>query len=544
MHSFRCLTLLAFCVVWPGRFSIAGDDAGSIVSPDGTPGTIVLIGGGSVPEEVDGILKREVADGSVVVLPHAAEDRTRAAEAADQWLRKIGVGSVIPAQHQGDLDGVQSQTLEAIRSARGVWICGGQQSRLAEAFAGSEIEIELRKLLARGGIVAGTSAGAAILSRVMIASGATEPNIATGWDIVANGIVDQHFTERQREPRLKLAVKQHPGNFGLGIDEGTAAVIHGRRLQVFGRGAASVVFGATTLRDELVMRVEQGDVADMTQLRRAALARSMEVAKAASPPKVPCVDNGSLMIVGGGGMPDEIVDRFVAFAGGRQARIVVLPTAVSRDETSLEVPGFLRRADVERVTVLPQRGAETESDEFQSAMKDATAVWFGGGRQWHFVDTYEGTTAIELFRDVLRRGGVIGGSSAGATIQGEFLVRGHPLGNTVMMAEGYERGFAFLPGTAIDQHFSQRRRQPDLIPVIQRHSELLGIGIDESTAIVVTGTKVEVLGQHAAHFITTKTAGLSAEQPAEPLSLEEAASRYKSVASGDHIDLRDLIALE
>ena len=104
----------------------------------------------------------------------------------------------------------------------------------------------------------------------------------------------------------------------------------------------------------------------------------------------------------------------------------------------------------------------------------------------------------EMGADVLRRGGVIGGSSAGATIQGEFLVRGHPLGNTVMMAEGYERGFGFLPGTAIDQHFTQRGRHPDLIPVIQRHPKLLGIGIDESTAIVVTGTKVEVLGQHAA----------------------------------------------
>ena len=63
------------------------------------------------------------------------------------------------------------------------------------------------------------------------------------------------------------------------------------------------------------------------------------------------------------------------------------------------------------------------------------------------------------FRDVLNRGGIIGGSSAGASIQAEFMVRGHPLGNQVMMAEGYLRGFNFLPGVAIDQHLTQRERQ-------------------------------------------------------------------------------------
>src|SRR5690606_23155268 len=137
--------------------------------------------------------------------------------------------------------------------------------------------------------------------------------------------------------------------------------------------------------------------------------------------------------------------------------------------------------DVASVTLLPHSRTDEIADQaFETALREATGVWFGGGRQWNFVDAYENTRAIELFHAVLRRGGVIGGSSAGATIQGEYLVRGHPLGNTVMMAEGYERGFAFLPGVAIDQHFSQRQRQPDLLSVIQRHPRLLGIGIDEA----------------------------------------------------------------
>ena len=96
--------------------------------------------------------------------------------------------------------------------------------------------------------------------------------------------------------------------------------------------------------------------------------------------------------------------------------------------------------------------------------------------------------------DVLARGGAIAGSSAGATIQAEYMVRGHPLGNRVMMAEGYERGLGFLPGVAIDQHFTQRRRQDDMAAVKRRFPQLLGIGIDESTAVFVTGHIMEVVG--------------------------------------------------
>ena len=71
-----------------------------------------------------------------------------------------------------------------------------------------------------------------------------------------------------------------------------------------------------------------------------------------------------------------------------------------------------------------------------------------------------------------------------------------------MMAEGYEIGFAFLPGAAIDQHFTQRDRYPDLLPVIRRHPKLLGIGIDEGTAVVVQGSRAEIIGLHSAHFVS------------------------------------------
>ena len=158
-------------------------------------------------------------------------------------------------------------------------------------------------------------------------------------------------------------------------------------------------------------------------------------------------------------------------------------------------------------------------------LKEARGIWFGGGRQWRFVDAYEGTKAVAAFHDVLRRGGVIGGGSAGATIQGDYLVRGSPLGNEEMMAAGYERGFAFLPGTAIDQHFAQRKRFADLSKVVAAFPQLLGIGLDEGTAIIVQGHLAEVMGPNEVHFFDRSN------------PVPEGEPDYTSVAGGGKYDL-------
>ncbi len=106
-----------------------------------------------------------------------------------------------------------------------------------------------------------------------------------------------------------------------------------------------------------------------------------------------------------------------------------------------------------------------------------------------------GTRTQREIEAVLARGGVVGGSSAGATIQGSYLVRGAREGNHIMMARGYEQGFGYLRGVAIDQHLIVRGRQDDLVEVIRAKPGLLGIGLDEPTAIVVKGDRFLVVGQ-------------------------------------------------
>ncbi|MDH3732492.1 MAG: cyanophycinase [Gemmatimonadota bacterium] len=206
---------------------------------------------------------------------------------------------------------------------------------------------------------------------------------------------------------------------------------------------------------------------------------------------------GSLVIVGGAMRDTAIVRRFIDLAGGVDANLVVIPTAGGAPEYDQSYGGLgaFRTLGANRLTVVHTTDpAEADTDAFARPIEEASGVWFPGGRQWRLADAYLGTKTEEALWGVLERGGVIGGSSAGATIQGSYLARGDTGGNTVMMGD-HEVGFGFLKNSAIDQHLLRRNRQFDLIEIVAAHPELLGIGIDENTAIVVQGDRFEVIGQ-------------------------------------------------
>lgn len=208
--------------------------------------------------------------------------------------------------------------------------------------------------------------------------------------------------------------------------------------------------------------------------------------------------NGALLVVGGGALGPEIIGQFVELAGGPDASIVIVPTA-GGDSTygaDCRCADLLRRAGARHVTVLHSYDrAVAESEEFVRPLREASGVWFVGGRQWRLADAYLGTRTERELHALLARGGVIGGTSAGASIQASYLVRGAPEGNTIMMSPGHEEGFAFLRDVAVDQHVLARKRLADLPRVLAAHPELLGIGIDEGTAILVRGDEFEVVGR-------------------------------------------------
>ena len=236
------------------------------------------------------------------------------------------------------------------------------------------------------------------------------------------------------------------------------------------------------------------------------LALSFALALAFAPPAVaqqgpaapPVVgpERGSLVVVGGAMRDPAIYQRFIELAGGPDAKLVMIPTAGGEDEYDAYYQGLnaWREAGARNLTLLHTIDpAEADTDAFIEPLKDADGVFFFGGRQWRLVDAYGGTKTEAAIRAVLDRGGVIGGSSAGASIQGSYLVRGDTRTNEVMMGD-HQVGFGYLRNVGIDQHVLRRNRHFDLIEVVEAHPELLGIGIDENTALVVQGDQAQVIG--------------------------------------------------
>ncbi|MGQ0637150.1 MAG: cyanophycinase [Planctomycetaceae bacterium] len=498
------------------------------IDPAGVRGALVLCGGGRLPESVREEFLKRAGDGQakLVVIPTGSDDDTLESDAravAEIWKSR-GAAEVSILHTRLPEEANDDAFVAPLKSATGVWITGGKQTLIARSYSGTLVERELAALIDRGGVVGGTSAGAACLSRVMIVRG--EIFRDPGLGLVPGAVVDQHFLVRDRRARLLRALEKHPALVGLGVDEATALIISGRSLRCVGDSTVTVCFGANGHCDCEEVTLNPGDESDLTMLRRRALARLDSALSPAGPREIN-VPAGALVIAGGGQLPNEIARRFIDLAGGPEAPIVVLPTGNPDPLPAQPADGrFLEQAGARNVRVLAaRRRDEVESKAFLAAVREARGVWFGGGRQWRFVDAYEATPAVDAFRDVLRRGGVIGGSSAGATIQGEYLVRGSPLGNRQMMCPGYERGFGFLPGAAIDQHAAERQRLGDMSEVVAAHPQLLGISLDESTAIVVQGSTAEVLGKGAAHFYD-RSQPVAAGQP-----------EYESLAAGAKYDL-------
>jgi len=175
----------------------------------------------------------------------------------------------------------------------------------------------------------------------------------------------------------------------------------------------------------------------------------------------------------------------------------VIPTAGQEHNYDEDWPGLnqFKAVGATNLTVLHTRDRSvSNSKAFIELIRGARGVWFSGGRQWRLADAYLDTSVHEELRKLLLRGGVIGGSSAGASIQGTYLVRGDTKTNTIMMGD-HEKGLGFLKNVAIDQHLLKRNRQFDLTEIIEARPDLLGIGIDEDTAIIVRGDKFEVIGK-------------------------------------------------
>jgi cyanophycinase len=210
-------------------------------------------------------------------------------------------------------------------------------------------------------------------------------------------------------------------------------------------------------------------------------------------------ENGSLLIVGGGRITDELWNKFKELMGGEDKHLVVIPTAISSEDDDekflTNIKNDFEKGGFTNVSVLHTRNkTEANSNAFTKVLETASGVWITGGRQWRLADSYLNTKTHDALNKVLDRGGVIAGTSAGATIQGSYLARGDSKTNVIMMGD-HQEGLAFVKNIAIDQHVLARNRQNDMFEILDYKPKLLGIGLDESTGIVVNRNKFTVIGE-------------------------------------------------
>jgi len=217
------------------------------------PGRLVIIGGAEERDGKSEVLREFVrlaggARARVRIISVASDAPEEVASVYTKTFRRLGVRDVRALDVKGRADADGEQASAAVREATGVFFTGGNQLRITRQLGGTRLDATLHRCHEDGLVVAGTSAGAAMMSGVMIVGSAPTMTLRAGMVELGSGLgflpgvlIDQHFEQRGRLRRLLAAIAQHPHELGVGIDENTAAVVEGHTLEVIGGGSVTII---------------------------------------------------------------------------------------------------------------------------------------------------------------------------------------------------------------------------------------------------------------------------------------------------------------
>ena len=266
------LLIASIAILMVDASRLAAAAVQTTVTDQRTPGGALLIaGGGRVTQEIRQRFV-ELAGGphaQIVVIP--ASEPVPGEE--EKWLtpwRNVGCSNVTMLNAHDRAAANSAEFCGVLSQATGVWFSGGYQDFLADRYVDTAVQTCLHDVLHRNGVIGGCSAGAAILSRVMIKEGEINPVEARGLDLISNAIVDQHFLKRNRLWRLQQILESHPDFFGLGVDESTAGVVdvNSWRLTVVGDSYAMVCLPAVSPNSGRIEVLKSGDSAFLSDLRK------------------------------------------------------------------------------------------------------------------------------------------------------------------------------------------------------------------------------------------------------------------------------------
>jgi cyanophycinase len=212
--------------------------------------------------------------------------------------------------------------------------------------------------------------------------------------------------------------------------------------------------------------------------------------------------SGALVVVGGGGTGPDIVAKALALAGGKNAIVVVLPqSSALADAGDDSVKMWLDAGAREAAKVA------FDDPKAAAALRRATLIWMPGGDQTRFMKAIDGTGLAEVIRERHKAGTTVGGTSAGAAVIAEAMFTGDAdLKSITAGATVIAKGLGLWPEALIDQHFLKRQRDNRLISAVMDRPALVGVGIDEGTAVVVQGQSFEVIGRSSVVVIDARGA--------------------------------------
>ncbi|KRE62769.1 cyanophycinase [Nostocoides sp. Soil756] len=237
----------------------------------------------------------------------------------------------------------------------------------------------------------------------------------------------------------------------------------------------------------------------------------------------------------------SLLRQFVTLAGGRKARLVIVPTASSyQDEVAAAYTEVFGRIGVAGVRVVNPGDREEAHDAAAVALvDDATGVFISGGSQLRLSQVFPGTPLGEAIHRAHDRGCVVGGTSAGASIMSDFMISMGEEGVTPRQrASQLSAGLGLLPGVVVDQHFDQRARYGRLMSVIAPSPHLLGVGIDENTAIIVSDRReFTVRGAGAVFVVDCRAARTDAPEARAGAPVLVSGATVHSLPAGATFDL-------
>ena len=452
-----------------------------------------------------------------------------------------------------------SRFFSALEEASGIWIPAEDQEWVIRRFAGDPLkptrfQLALRNLVARGGVVGASGGGMASLSETVIVgnladaeAGWTRARLAFGLGLFQGTLLDQNFnvwsgrverlTDALRNGPQLDRVARKPGvqrrTIGLGVDRQTVAIVSGNTIRAIGERNVHLFVQGNGGRTLAWYRLAAGDkpfVLTTACAREPAVPHSANTDVAKNPFGAP--PGRGTVVLHGGRSTAEMYDLFPRLTGKVRPTLVHCPSAssgyrrMSNEELMASDLAALWKTDaVQNLRFInADKPARAEQSEFCDLLDAADAFWIMGGDQSNLTALYVNPVQPTLFqrkvRNIVERGGVVGGSSAGCAALSDVMIVGTVAndGRGPARAE-LSRGLGVLSNVVAEQHFDARQGRIERFAELLRNKQhlanvspgcdpgqMVGLAVEESTALIVRGNRLTVAGKNKAHVFLKSAA--------------------------------------